>query len=260
MHLSGLRLYPLKGAAGRAAARVRLDPRGVVGDRRWVIYGRDGRFVSQRDVPRLALVTAELVGEQLRLGAPGRAMLEVAPSGPETQVTVWDDTVAALDCGDAAAAWLTATLGREARLGVLPADAERQVDLAYAKPGDQVGYADGFPLLVANEASLVDLNARLAAPVPMDRFRPNVVIAGAPPFAEDGWRRLRVGAVELDLVKPCARCAVITVDQATGVRGKEPLATLASFRTVDGKVLFGVNAIHRGGGELAVGDPVEVLA
>jgi hypothetical protein len=165
----------------------------------------------------------------------------------------------ARDAGDEAAEWLGRFLGTSCRLVCLPDDRVRAVDPEFARPGDQVGFADGFPFLVIARASLDDLNARLPEPLSMVRFRPNLVIGGATPYAEDGWRRIRVGALELRLVKPCSRCTVPTVDPATGERGPEPLRTLTGYRRRGNKVYFGQNAVHDGIGELAVGDPVEVL-
>jgi uncharacterized protein YcbX len=141
----------------------------------------------------------------------------------------------------------------------MPPDTVRPVDVDHAGPGHRVGFADGYPLLLLSEGSLDELNRRLEAPLPMDRFRPNVVVDGCGPHAEDRWRRLRVGDVEMRVVKPCSRCSITTVDQATAARGPEPLATLADYRLAGGKVLFGQNLVHESRGTLRVGDVVEVL-
>jgi hypothetical protein len=173
-------------------------------------------------------------------------------------VTVWDDSVVASDQGDAAATLLSDHLGQPCRL--VRVDEARIADQAYAAPGTVVGFADGFPLLLITDASLGALNGRLPMPLPIDRFRPNLVVSGAEPFAEDGWRRIRIGDIELDVVKPCARCTITTVDQATGRRdGAEPLRALGTFRRGRRGVLFGQNLVHRSQGLLRVGDPVEVL-
>jgi len=144
-------------------------------------------------------------------------------------------------------------------LAYMPDTVVREVDQNYAPAGGRAGFADGFPFLLVGEASLADLNARLARPLPMNRFRPNLVVSGSAPFAEDGWRSIRIGNIPMEVVKPCARCVVTTTDQGTGRRdGDEPLHTLASFRRQEGKVMFGQNAVPYGQGLLRIGDPVEL--
>jgi uncharacterized protein YcbX len=174
-------------------------------------------------------------------------------------VHVWRDEVEALHTGEEAARWASALLGAPASIVFMPDDVERPVRPDFAKAGDHVSFADAFPLLVATTASLDDLNARLDRPLPMNRFRPNVVVDGCAPWAEDGWRHARVGPVPLRLPKPCDRCVVTTTDQRTGERGVEPLRTMATFRKIEGKVYFGVNAVPDARGSIAVGDPVTVL-
>ena len=175
---------------------------------------------------------------------------------------VWRSDCDALAVSPEADAWLSEHLGTEARLVHMPADSHRPVDPDYAvRADDEVSLADGYPLLLASEPSLADLNGRMAAPLPMDRFRPSLVVSGAPAWAEDGWRRLRVGEAVLRVVKPCGRCVTTTVDQETAARGKEPLTTLARFRRHPerGTVCFGWNLIPETTGTLRVGDRVEVL-
>lgn len=259
--LGEIRVHPLKGAAGILIDRVELDPFGPRHDRRWMAIGPDGVFLSQRNSPALALVDTALEDDTLclRSRGPDLSPLRVPAGGRSRSVRVWLDEVEARDCGDEAAEWLTAALGEPARLVHFPDDGERAVATAYGRPGDRVAFADAFPILLLARASLDDLNARLPRPLPMERFRPNLVIDGAEAYEEDRWRRIRVGDVTLDVVKPCARCLVTTTDQRTGARGKEPLRTLARYRRLEGHVWFAWNAIHRGSGALRVGDPVEVL-
>lgn len=263
-------VHPLKSGAPVRVTEAPLDRLGLAGDRRWMVVDREGRFVSQREISRMALLKTRLDGTDLVVDLPGLETLHVATPAPEAErrpVTVWDDTFDAVKVDGAAAAWMSRALGSDCRLAYCPLDTRRWVDPTYATGGENVSFADGFPLLVIGQGSLDDLNARLAsrgqAPVPMNRFRPNIVIEGAAPFAEDGWRRLRLGdgaeAVEIDIVKPCARCSIVPVDQATGIRGKEPLTTLNTFRTRNGKVYFGQNALHRTIGTLRTGAPVQVL-
>jgi uncharacterized protein len=261
MRVSGVFVYPVKGAAGTAPRSARLDAFGLEHDRRWMIIDGSGAFVTQRDQPRLALLATELAEDALLLRSAGAGVLRLPlrPRGPSLRARVWEDEVDAVDAGAEAAAFIGAHLGFEARLLFMPDSTLRQVDLDYAQPGDRVGFADGFPLLLATQASVDALNRRLAQPLGMLRFRPNVVVAGATPHAEDGWRRIRIGEVACDVVKPCARCAVTTIDPATAEAGREPLRTLADYRRWNGKVWFGQNVIHRSTGSLSVGDPVEVL-
>lgn len=261
--LTALHIYPLKSAAGLALSHADVEARGLANDRRWMVTDAAGAFLTQRTFPKLALVRVRLTGEGLRLEAPGQEPLDVPVpvpvDGVRMRVQVWNDAVEAAVAGAASAAWLSACLGTDARLVYMPEESIRPVDPAYGRPGEHVSFADAYPLLLATQASLDDLNARLEVPVPMNRFRPNVVVTGTAPFEEDGWRRIRIGAMHFRAVKPCARCVTTTVDQETGAAGKEPLRTLARFRKRNGKVLFGQNLIPEGPGTLRVGDPVEVL-
>ncbi|MHA7815958.1 MAG: MOSC domain-containing protein [Pseudohaliea sp.] len=260
LRLAAIYRYPLKSAAGLACEHASLDDFGIAGDRRWLLVDPSGAFLSQRGLPALALLRAVERGDGLSLAFGGERLTVSRPGAVARTVTVWGDRVTALDAGDAAARWLQARLATPCRLVHMPDDCRRPVDPAYAPPGRSVSFADGFPLLLLTQASLDGLNARLPAPVPMDRFRPNLVIDGAAPHAEDGWRRLRIGTVTVDLVKPCARCAIPSIDQATAARDPHINRVLASYRRRDGAVLFGQNGLHDGPGTLAVGDPVTVLA
>ena len=263
--LSSIHVYPLKSARGIAPNEAGVERRGLAGDRRWMLVDEDGDFLSQRSYPRLALIGIERTDDGLRLSAPDQPSIHVPEPGASAErqtVTVWDDAVDAALAPAEAHAWCTAHLGTDARLVFMPEASRRPVDADYAVASDDVvSFADGYPLLLANAASLADLNARLDAPLPMNRFRPNVVVDGAEAWAEDTWRRLRIGDVVFRSVKPCGRCSVTTVDQQTATRGKEPLKTLATFRrrAETGKVYFGWNLIPETTGPIRVGDPVEVL-
>jgi hypothetical protein len=263
--LTGLFMYPLKSAAGLSLERATVEPLGLEHDRRWMVVRPDGSFITGREVPSLVLVRPVPQAGGLHLSAPGMPELHVPapPEGaPRLDVTVWEDTCSAARAGAEADGWLSRYLGEPAALVYVDARMERPVDPAYAAPSDRVGFADGFPLLLLSEASLADLNQRLAHPVPMARFRPNLVVGGCGAFAEDGWKRLRIGTVELAVVKPCARCVFTTVDpeSARPDPGQEPLRTLATFRRQGGKgVMFGQNVLVRRPGTLRVGDAVEVL-
>lgn len=270
MKLSALYAYPIKSCRGIGLERAVVGPTGIRGDRRWMLADPAGRFLSQRSYPRLARIQPEPRPDRLVVTAPGRATLEVGlgDSGARTEVEIWDDRCRGVDEGDEAAAWFSDFLGTPVRLVRQAPEARRQVDPAFARsPGDRVSFTDGYPFLLTTRASLDDLNARLSEPLPMDRFRPNLVVEKSGPWDEDHWRALRIGDLELDVVKPCARCAITTVDQETGRRGKEPLRTLATFRrTVPGappgseeSVFFGQYLVHRGHGVLEVEARVEIL-
>jgi uncharacterized protein YcbX len=209
----------------------------------------------------MALVDAELTSDgRLVLSAPDCPAIEVGNQGAQSiEVVVWRDSLVAQCVDPAADAWLSEFLGRPCRLVKFPANGVRAVDPAYASPGDEVGFADGYPFLLISQASLDDLNSRLDAPVPMQRFRPNIVIDGAEPYAEDGWQRLRIGQLTLRVAKPCSRCIIPTIDPGTAVRGPEPLRTLLTYRKRENQVYFGQNLVPEGTGRLRRGMPVEVI-
>jgi hypothetical protein len=262
--LSALNLYPVKSCRGIAAARWPLDAFGLAGDRTWMVVDDAGKFLTQREEPRLALVDVRLADDgTVVLAAPGGAPLHLpaARSRPgDREVEVWRHRGPAVDGGDEAAAWISSHLGRSARLVALPRAHARPVSRDWFAGEAHAAFSDGYPLLLIGEASLDDLNSRLVHPLPMNRFRPNLVVRGAAPYAEDLWKRIRIGEVELEVVKPCARCTITTTEQSTGERdGTEPLRTLATYRKTELGVLFGQNVVHLGRGVLEVGAEVDVL-
>ena len=259
--VAGLWIYPVKSCRGIDLLEARLGERGLEHDREWMIVDAEGRFLTQRQVPRLALVSVALSATELALAAPGAARLAIPLDalGPVSSVTVWNDTLPAIDQGQRAATWLSSWLGRDARLVRFDPKVRRLCNPAYA--GDSsahTGFADAYPLLVLSEASLADLNTRLATPLPMNRFRPNLVLSGIEAYDEDHIDQARIGRITLKLVKPCTRYQITTTDQATAEVGIEPLPTLALYRRneqLDG-VAFGMNAIvlYGEGASLSVGD------
>jgi len=259
----GLYCYPVKSCGGTSLASATVGPRGIVGDRRWMVVDETGEFLTQRELHRMALVSPRLIHNGLlELSAPGMPPLTVAPDGREDRVdvSIWSDRCVALDEGPSAAEWLSAFLEVRCRLVRFPDDATRRVDPQYGSPNDQVGFADGFSFLLTSCASLDDLNHRLAAALPMNRFRPNIVVSGGEAFEEDRWTRISIDGIVFAVVKPCARCVITTVDQRTGEASHEPLRTLATFRNVAGRgVMFGQNLIHEQSGVLHVGAEVAVL-
>lgn len=257
LRLTGLTIYPIKSARGIALEESEVDQFGLRYDRRWMVVDETGSFLSQRSHPRLALVVTSISNGTLQVDAPGMPTLET-PLGPKasvaTSVTVWDDTCSATWVGEQAAEWFSDFLGSPCSLVHMADDVVRPANPAYAPPGVRVGFADSFPFLMISEESLADLNRRLADPLPMNRFRPNLVVAGGEPYAEDGLGKIEIGGVRLRVVKPCERCLITTTDQATGERGKEPLRTLATYRKVGNDLMFGQNVVHENMGRLRVGD------
>jgi hypothetical protein len=259
IHIESLHIYPVKSCAGIDVVRSRVERAGLAHDREWMIVTPDGRFLTQRELPALARIRPDLGPTTLILRAPGLEPLHVEHDSqdPSVEVRVWQDRCRAVDCGDEAARWLGRCLGREARLVRFPASERRRSNPHWTGADEGFSrFADGFALLLISTGSLEDLNARLATPLPMNRFRPNLVLAGLEPYQEDLLDELTDGSVRLRAVKPCTRCAITTTDQATGVvAGAEPLATLKTYRwspELRG-VTFGQNLIVLDAGELAVG-------
>lgn len=266
MHLSAIAIYPVKGCRRTPLARARVGVRGLARDREWMVVRPDGFFLTQRTYPGLARIVPHLTDTGLRLEHPELEPLEVESASATTpiKVTIWGRKTLARDAGEAAADWLTAVLGTPTRLAGVGPETEMSADREFVGEREvPIAFSDAFPLLVCNTASLDELNRRSGTPVPMERFRPNLVIDGLGAFAEDAIRRLRIGAVAVSLVKPCTRCVVPSIDQETGQKSTDPTPTLKQFR-FDKKlrgVTFGVNGTFEVGPgvELAVGDAVEIL-
>lgn len=269
IRVGALRRFPVKSCRGEDLQTAKVEPWGLAGDRRWMLVDPAGDVVTARAANRLVLVIPEITDRGLRLSAPGMADLVVdrPETGPLLDVQIWDDRIPVRLADEVAADWFREALGRPLRLVYLDDPRRRPIDPRYAEPGEVVNLADAFPLLLASAESLGRLNAWIAdgpragdGPVPMTRFRPNLVVVGAEPFAEDTWRRVRVGEVVLRWAKPCIRCVLTTVDPDTAVRTKEPLVSLARHRRIGGKTVFGINLIPEVPyGTIRVGDEVEVL-
>jgi MOSC domain-containing protein len=263
LQVSAIHIYPIKSCRGLAVASATLEARGLAGDRRYMLVDANGRFLTQRQHPRLALVGIEAVDGGYRVTAPEQPALALPPalgSGTVATVTIWRDRVEALLADESVNLWFTRYLGFACGLVYMRDDQHRPVSNPAAEFDDEVSFADGAPLLLLTTASLAELNGRLARPVAMQRFRPNLVVDGAAPFAEDQWRTIAIGTTELTVAWPCARCALPNVDPRTGERDPqgEPLATLMTYRRTGAKVLFGQNLIPRVFGTLRVGDALRV--
>ncbi|GAA0363994.1 MOSC domain-containing protein [Streptomyces blastmyceticus] len=270
--LTAVHFYPVKSMTGRAVGEAAVEPWGLAGDRRWMLADESGHMITQRQQPRLALAAAEpLPGGGVRLTAPGCAPVDVAVPDPVERGTVtvqlFRDKVEGIPAGAAADAWLSAYLGTPARLLHMDDPATRRlIDPDYAHDGETVSFADGYPLLLTTLASLDALNTLISrgdhpdeGPLPMNRFRPNVVVGDTAPWAEDDWRRVRIGEVTFRAVKLCGRCVVTTTDQHTAERGKEPLRTLVRHHRIGKDLVFGTNLIPEHTGVVRVGDDVEIL-
>ena len=259
--LSAIHVYPVKGLSGIALQEARVTERGLRHDRRFMVVDPSGEFFTQREHPKMATVWTEIAAGELRLSAPDmdEVALEAEPSdGDAMRVRVWDSTCRAIAPSKEADAWLSEYLEVQCRLVYMPDATRRTVNPQYGGHDQTVSFADGYPFLVTNEASLADLNARLARPVPMNRFRPNLVVKGAVAFEEDDWKEFRIGAAAFRMAKPCGRCQVTTTDQATGeVSGPEPLSVLGEYRaSQEFGARFGMNAVPVSGEIVRVGDAV----
>jgi uncharacterized protein YcbX len=265
MRLCSIVIHPIKSCGGIALDHGRVERRGLAHDRRFLIVDPAGGFVTQREEPRLSRVRVAIDGPAMEVEAPevGRVETPLDPEQGELvgahRVTVWRSTLEVPEV-PRLSSFFTHVLGRPVRCVAMTRASRREINPKHARPGDEVSFADGYPLLVTSESSLRDLEARAGVPLGMARFRPNVVIEGAPAWDEDRWTHVRIGAVRFRAPKPCARCVMTTIDPETGAMGKEPLTTLATFRKVDGEVMFGVNLVPEleddGDAELTVGDPV----
>lgn len=263
--LAAICTYPVKSCAGNDLHSALVEPRGLMHDRRWMLVDAEGRFLTGRQLPQLVMVRATpMEPDRLRLDAPGMPAIDITPPVDAARIaaTVWDSSVSAADGGPQAARWFSDYLGRPVRLVHADAAMQRALDPAYSLPGDEVSFADGYPLLLLSRAAADELSARAGRELGWRRFRPNLLIDGVAAHAEDGWRRLRIGTVEFDVVKPCVRCVFTTIDPDRGVAESDgqPLTTLKSYRRGPKGITFGQNLIARGSGTIRVGDPVDVLS
>jgi hypothetical protein len=250
IQLSGINIYPIKSLGGIRLQNAKIGKKGLFLDRRWMLVDPAGHFLTQRNDPSMALIGLEWTagGQHLQIfdkkNKQQSISLSIKPSENTTSISVqiWNDLCKAVTVGQIYDDWFTQALGRPCKLVYLPDASKRPVSTKYAKPSDEVSFADGFPYLICNEASLSDLNQRLAEEVSMDRFRPNLIFSGGKAWEEDQWKSFQIGNVPFRSLKPCARCTLLTVNPITSEKGIEPLQTLSTFRKVENKVLFGTNA------------------
>ena len=258
LSVASLHIHPVKSLGGFAVNEACISDRGFEHDRRWMLVDVNGVFITQREAAQMACLHCSPLADGFRVTDTRDGDHIDLPwsihEGASGRVRVWDDTVDVVLAPVEASAWFSRKLGITAVLCFMPDDAQRPIDPTYAQ--GITSLSDGFPYLIISRSSLDDLNARMAAPLPMDRFRPSIVIAGGEAFQEDRWKEIVIGDARFALVKPCARCAITTTDQRTGERGKEPLSTLATYRRRGHGVDFGMNAVAMDEGFVRVGDPV----
>ena len=268
MQVSEIWIYPIKSLGGIALSEAVVQRRGLQYDRRWMLVDAAGKFVTQREISGMALLGTAVEAPWLTVFSKTdptqrvRIPLELPLEGLEkVMVEVWSSRCAAQLMPVPINEWFSDVLGQALRLVQMPDTTRRAADGRYAPKAQYVSFADGFPFLIIGQASLDDLNGRLADPLPMNRFRPNLVFTGGTPFEEDQWTDFHIGDVPFKGVKRCARCVITTIDQETALRAREPLKTLATFRRVGNNIYFGQNVVWMGEAEakaekVRVHDPV----
>lgn len=262
--VSQLFIYPIKSLGGISLDTAQLTDRGLQHDRRWMLIDENNRFLSQRENAQLALFKIEVLTDALKVVYTADGTFINIPFVPlkldMLEVVIWDDTCAGQLVSDAVDAWFTGKLGSPARLVYMPDETHRATDPRYTNLGSIASFADAYPALIIGQASLNDLNSRLAEPLPMNRFRPNIVFEGGDPYNEDHMNNIRINGIDMYGVKLCARCVMTTIDQETLAKSKEPLKTLAGYRRKGAKILFGQNLAFRSTGIISVGDELSVLS
>ena len=261
MWLSRIFVYPIKSARGVAVRETQVDTSGPLQDRRWMLVDEHGLFLSQRKLPRMVLIEPRFEGSDLVVMAPGMSPLVIprwSGEGEWIPVQIWRDRLELPHPDQDYSNWFSSFLGQRCRLVFLPDEITRHVEAPFDDPKWRVSLADGYPLLIVTQASLDVLNAKLSSPIGIERFRPNLVVAGATPHAEDSWTHLQIGSVRLAIVKPCARCSTVLVDPISGEPGIEPLRTLAEYRRMPQRVMFAQNALVVTPGQLRTGTALEI--
>ncbi|MCO5935167.1 MOSC domain-containing protein [Mucilaginibacter sp. RB4R14] len=264
LSVSQLLIYPIKSLGGVALSTAQLTDRGLQHDRRWMLIDENNRFLSQREHAQLALFKIEVLSDALKVIFTADSTSVNIPFIPLKQdlldVSIWDDTCAGQLVSDVVDAWFTVKLGAPTRLVYMPDETHRATDPRYTTLGSIASFADAYPALLIGQASLDDLNSRLAQSLPMNRFRPNIVFEGGEPYSEDQMNHIRINDIDMFGVKLCARCVMTTIDQETTAKSKEPLKTLAGYRRKGAKILFGQNLVFNSTGVISVGDELSVLS
>jgi uncharacterized protein YcbX len=258
-------IYPIKSLGAIRLSEALVEEKGFQYDRRWMLVDDEGVFLNQRNYPLMALLAVKLGAEGLyvyhKLNPDNRIQVPLNQAmGEELVVKIWDDEVVARKVHTDLDDWFSEFMGFRVSLVTMPDTTRRPVDGRYAVHSEAVSFADAMPYLIIGQASLDDLNSRLDHSVPMVRFRPNIVFSGGDAYSEDSLRKMRIGTVDFQIVKPCARCVMTTVDQESGIKGKEPLRTLATYRTINNKIYFGQDAVALQAGIIRVGDTIHTIA
>ena len=264
MKLQDIYVYPIKSLGGIRLSEAQAEIRGLSLDRRWMLVDKDGRFLSQRTHHQMALLQVLIADDRLRVfHKQNPEWTHDIPLAPETNefisVTVWDDAMVAQLVDPSSDKWFSKMLNVPCQLVYMPHSTKRSVNEKYAANNETVSFADAMPYLLIGQKSLDNLNEKLEQPLPMNRFRPNLVFSEGEAFQEDDWNLIQIGTCQFEVTKPCARCVITTVDQSTAIAGKEPLRTLATYRATNKKVLFGQNLIALTTGTLKVGDLVRPI-
>lgn len=263
LKLSEINIYPIKSLGGISLQSSEVEERGLKHDRRWVLVDESNTSFTQRDFPEMALIKVSVSNDGLRLSHKTKTIepLFISFNFEHTKtdkVVIWDDTVFGEFYNKQIDEWFSEIIGIKCHLVKMPESTKRVVDEFYAK-NKIVSFADGYPFMIIGQSSLDDLNSRMDIPLPMNRFRTNFVFTGGKPFEEDGWKNFKIGHVNFEAVKSCARCVITTTDQETAERFKEPLLTLSKFRNFNNKVMFGMNLVCESTGIVNVGDKIEFL-
>lgn len=261
--LSEIFIYPIKSLGGISVNSAIAEERGLKYDRRFLLVDENNIFMTQRDFPQLALLKLSSNDDGFNiLNTIDKSHIFIpfeSDSKDNITVTIWDDICKAVRVGQDFDFWFSKAINKKCSLVYMPDDEKRIVEKKFISEEHIVSFADAYPFLIIGQSSLDDLNGRLDKPIPMNRFRTNFVFTGGKPFEEDNWKDFKIGAAEFKAVKPCARCVITTTDQTTGIRSKEPLITLSTYRKVNNKILFGMNLICKNRGVVSVGDSVKLL-
>jgi len=260
--ITGIYIYPIKSLGGISLQSAEVEDRGLQYDRRWMLVDEQNKFITQRLHPEMALLKVKIKNDLLTIKHIQNKLSPLTiPFAPydekEINAQIWNDYVTALKYGSDVNRWFTEAIGFNCSIVYMPDSTKRNVDPEYAN-NKLVGFADGYPFLIIGEESLNDLNKRMAEPLPMNRFRTNFVFSGGKSFDEDNWKTIKIGDIVFHAVKPCARCVITTINQTTGIKGKEPLKSLAVFRQKDNKVIFGMNLVAEGTGKVGLGHEIEI--
>ncbi|MCP5063657.1 MAG: MOSC domain-containing protein [Ignavibacteriae bacterium] len=263
MKLSEIFIYPIKSLGGISLQSANIEKRGLQYDRRWMLIDKNNKFITQRTFPQMSLLNVELSKEGLEVSHKIKSiknlLVPFESCGSEINVTVWNDNCLGQTISKKIDDWFSEALEINCKLVYMPETTERKVDPRYVLDKKLVGFADGYPFLIIGQSSLDFLNSKLKIPVQMNRFRPNFVFIGGKPHAEDNWNQFRISSAIFNAVKPCSRCVLTTVNQETGIKGKEPLATLSKYRKVNNKVLFGQNLVCTKTNRISTGDIIKIL-